>query len=194
MSINTSKSDLWKAFQRGDEEAYSELYRTHIKHMYRYGMSLVPVSEAFVLDCIHDVFMEIWMKRDRITEPDNIKFYLLKALKVRILHLFARTERPYESFHDSSFNELWEEPSTEEIFSQQEETVNRKEFVENLISKLPPRQQEAIRLRFIEELDYDQIGVLLSINHQSAKNLIFRAIENMRGWLLSAFVIFSSFF
>ena len=55
--------------------------------MYRYGLSLVPVSEAFVLDCIHDVFAEIWAKKTRLTVPENVRYYLLKSLKTRILHL-----------------------------------------------------------------------------------------------------------
>ncbi|MGA0558819.1 RNA polymerase sigma factor [Larkinella sp. VNQ87] len=76
-------TQLWLAFQQGDEEAYTRLYRTHIRSLYRYGMSLVPASKAFVLNCIHDVFTEIWVKRDRLTQPNNVRYYLLKVLKVR---------------------------------------------------------------------------------------------------------------
>ena len=56
---SNKEQEMWEAFLLGDEEAYTELYRLHVKAMYRYGMSLVAASEAFVFDCIHDVFTEI---------------------------------------------------------------------------------------------------------------------------------------
>ena len=87
------EQNLWEEFQAGDESAYTRLYRLHIKAMYRYGMSLVPVSEAFVFDCIHDVFAEIWIKRQRLSIPENVRYYLLKCLKTRIIHLLQRQDR-----------------------------------------------------------------------------------------------------
>ncbi len=174
---------LWRAFQSGDQDAYAALYHAHIRAMYRYGLSLVSVSEAFVLDCIHDVFTEVWVKRTRLTEPDNVRFYLLKALKVRILHLLQRQERPYQSLSDNDFPDLWATPSSEEVYAEIEDALSREQLVQKLMTQLPPRQQEALRLRFVEEMNYEQIADVLAINHQSAKNLVFRAVDKLRGWL-----------
>jgi RNA polymerase sigma-70 factor (ECF subfamily) len=175
--------EQWKALQMGDETAYTALYGRHVQAMYRYGMSLVPVSEAFVFDCIHDVFTEIWVKRSRLSVPVNVRFYLLHALKIRILHLLQRKERPTKPFNAADFDNLWAEPSSEEILMTKEDSQTRKELVEKLMAQLPPRQQEALRLRFVEEFDYGEIGEALDINRQSAQNLVFRAVEKMREWL-----------
>lgn len=191
--LNALKEDIqqWRNFQQGDQEAYTALYMAHIRAMYRYGISLVPVSEAFVLDCIHDVFTEIWTKRNRLSEPENVRFYLLKALKVRILHLLQRQERPHQSLSDSDLPELWGAPSAEEIYAEVEQAESREKLMQKLMSQLPPRQREVLTLRFVEEMDYNQIADVLSINHQSAKNLVFRAIEKLREWIPSAFLIIS---
>ncbi|WP_262918536.1 RNA polymerase sigma factor [Telluribacter sp. SYSU D00476] len=173
---------LWEAFQSGDEEAYTQIYRLHVKVMYRYGMSLVSVSEAFVFDCIHDVFTELWIKRERLSVPDNMRFYLLKSLKVRILHLLKRKEQVYVSLADEDFDTLWEE-SSDGIFNQNDEFYNRQDLIKKLIAQLPPRQQEAIRLRYVENMDYGEIASLLSVNRQSAQNLVFRAVERLRSWI-----------
>lgn len=194
MATNTEDVLTWIAFQRGSQEAYTRLYQAHIRPMYRYGMSLAPISEAFVLDCIHDVFAELWVKQSKLSQPENVRYYLLKALKVRMLHLLQRKERPFRPLSQLEVDDLWAEPSSEDIFSQHEEHTSRQELVQKLISQLPPRQQEAIRLRFVEELDYVEIAEVLDINRQSAQNLVYRAIEKLRGWLLSLFLIFSSFF
>jgi RNA polymerase sigma factor (sigma-70 family) len=175
--------ELWQAFQKGNEEAYTDLYNRHVKAMYRYGMSLVPASEAFVFDCTHDVFTEIWIKKERLSLPVNVRHYLLHALKIRILHLLNRVEKKYDPFSQLDFDNLWSEPSPEELLTMKEESISRKELMEKLISQLPPRQQEALRLRFIESFDYNEIGQTMDMNRQSAQNLVFRALEKLREWL-----------
>jgi RNA polymerase sigma factor (sigma-70 family) len=190
LTSTTNDTKLWVNFQEGDESAYTEIYRTHVKAMYRYGMSLVPASEAFVFDCIHDVFTEIWVKRTRLTTPDNVRYYLLKCLKVRILHLLQRKERVNQPLDQIDFDELWAEPSHEDIFALGEEKQNREDLIKKLMSQLPPRQQEVLRLRFVEELDYKEIAEILSVNPQSAQNLVFRAVEKLRTWLIPCIMCF----
>ncbi|MCK8494702.1 sigma-70 family RNA polymerase sigma factor [Spirosoma sp. RP8] len=189
-----SEQQLWKAFQEGDEEAYTQLYQNHVRAMYRYGMSLVAASEAFVLDCVHDVFTEIWAKRTRLTTPDNVRHYLLKALKIRIVHLLERKERPNKPLTETDYELLWAEPNDLELLEELEAASTRQQRLERLIAQLPPRQQEALKLRFVENMDYTQIGEILDVNQQSAKNLVFRAVEKLRGWVALLFLTFSTFF
>ncbi|GAB4043181.1 RNA polymerase sigma factor [Spirosoma litoris] len=189
-----NEQQLWKAFQAGDEEAYTHLYQNHIRAMYRYGMSLVAASEAFVLDCVHDVFTELWAKRTRLTTPDNVRHYLLKALKIRIIHLLERKERPSQSLEEADYEMLWAETNEVELLEELEAASTRQQRLQRLIAQLPPRQQEALKLRFVENMDYNQIGELLAVNQQSAKNLVFRAVEKLRRWVALPFLIFSIFF
>ncbi|GAB4021250.1 sigma-70 family RNA polymerase sigma factor [Spirosoma koreense] len=184
----------WQAFQAGDEDAYTQLYQNHIRAMYRYGMSLVPASEAFVLDCVHDVFTELWAKRTRLTTPDNVRHYLLKALKIRIIHLLERKERPSQSLAEADYEMLWAEPNELELLEELEAASTRQQRLQRLIAQLPPRQQEALKLRFVENMNYNQIGELLDVNQQSAKNLVFRAVEKLRRWVVLPFLIILTFF
>ncbi|MEA5426733.1 RNA polymerase sigma factor [Arcicella lustrica] len=186
---SNKEQEMWEAFLLGDEEAYTELYRLHVKAMYRYGMSLVAASEAFVFDCIHDVFTEIWIKRNRLIVPDNVRYYLLKALKNRILHLLSRKERSHETFNEE-FEDFLVEPSAEEIFTQKEEASNRQEMITKLVSQLSHRQQEALRLRFAENMNYEQIAEIMLVNKQSAQNIVFRAVEKLRTWLSILIFVF----
>lgn len=189
-----NEQENWQAFQRGDEQAYTQLYQRHVRAMYRYGMSLVPASEAFVLDCVHDVFTELWVKRTRLTIPDNVRFYLLKSLKIRIISLLERKEKPTRTLSDEEFENLWAEPNQLELLEELEAVSNRQERLQLLVAQLPPRQQEALKLRFVENMDYNQIGEVLDINQQSAKNLVFRAVEKLRSWIVSLVMLFSTFF
>ena len=174
---STNEITCWKELLSGSKEAYAAIYGLHVKAMYRYGMSLVSISEEFVLDCIHDVFTEIWIKRDRLSVPENIRSYLFVALKNRILHLLKRQERPHMFVTREDFEDLWFESSVEDILTQKEESAGREELLTRLVARLPPRQE---------------IGQVLEVNTQSAHNLVFRAMEKLRGWLLAALFLFQS--
>ena len=51
--------------------------------------------------------------------------------------------------------------------------------VEKLLDMLTGRQREAIYLRFIQEMSYDEIASLLDMTPQATRNLVFRAIERI---------------
>ena len=187
-SYSKKEQELWIAFLNGDEESYAQLYELYIRDMYRYGSSLVTTSDAFVLDCIHDVFTEIWAKRGRLSVPDNVKYYLLKALKTRIMHLLGRKERSFKPLSEVDLSVF--EPNDLEILEELEVANSRQERLKILVAQLPNRQQEALKLRFIENLNYEEIGNILEVNTQSAKNLVFRAIEKLRGWIVLPFINF----
>lgn len=52
--------------------------------------------------------------------------------------------------------------------------------VENLLKTLTDRQREAVYLRFIQEMEYEEVGELLEMTPQAARKLIFRALKRIR--------------
>lgn len=172
--------EIWEAFKNGDDEAYATMYRENVSVMYRYGMSLSSISEFFVFDCIHDVFTEIWIKRQTLSTPTNTRSYLLKALKNRMQNQILRRENRFLPLNEDDFDGLWEDAISEEKSFIQNYGFSKEELVNKLIDQLPPRQQEALRLRFIEELEYNEVANVMCINRQSAQNLVVRAVEKLR--------------
>lgn len=181
MDSEQIETNIWEAFKKGDEKAYSLIYKQNVGAMYRYGMSLSSLSSYFVFDCIHDVFTEIWDKRNNIVTPNNIRAYLLRALKNRMQNQILRKESKYMALNEGDFDELWDEAiSDETTLLNNVDGFSKEELVNKLISELPPRQQEALRLRFVEDLEYNEVANVMSINRQSAQNLVVRAVEKLR--------------
>lgn len=81
-----------------------------------------------------------------------------------------------------------------------EEEEERKEIaeqIENMLCSLTGRQREAIYLRYMQELEYDEIAVLLNLTTKGTRKLIYRAIERMReqyGPVLFYFFLSDHFF
>ena len=60
----------WMAeFQDGNSSAFSILYDSYVNILFNYGCKLTNDKEL-LKDCIHDVFVKIYMKR---TELDSIE-------------------------------------------------------------------------------------------------------------------------
>jgi RNA polymerase sigma factor (sigma-70 family) len=178
----------WQLFKQGDEATFAAVYRQHVQTLFRYGMSLRP-DEAFVQDCLHDVFVEVWTKRERLGDTDSIKFYLIKSLKNRIFNQLEKQQRLAPADAAPGFNPVetttYATPSHEDDFIRGQDETHLLDRLARCLDRLPPRQREAVQLRYFEGLDYRQVADILAVSQQSAYNLIFRALEELRKYLLA---------
>ena len=167
------EDEHWKALRKGDNTAFEYIYRSHVQTLHRFGLSINP-NEDLVSDAIHDVFIDIWNKREKISPTDNVKFYLLKSLKNRIIRQTSNELRR-DTLHNN-----WQDLTSNDSFEDSKFEQNTEQALNGFLNELSERQKEIIRLRFYEDLSHNQIAELLNMNMQSAKNLLHRAVESLR--------------
>jgi RNA polymerase sigma factor (sigma-70 family) len=178
-----NRVDLIDRFLDGDELAYSQIYKLYAEYLYAYGKTLtVPIE--FVEDAIHDIFVELYSKKDDIkrldiSKMDDIKSYLFKSFRNRLFYLVNRTSKASE-IAKLYISSNCEDPAYDEIWIEREYELEQLRTVNDFLKKLNPNQREAIYLRYIEGHSCDQISGILGINYQSVKNLIYRALKKMR--------------
>jgi RNA polymerase sigma factor (sigma-70 family) len=164
----------------GDKEAYSWIYRTNIQELYQYGLRFTNNTEL-IKDCIQEVFTAIYKNRKRLPVPDNVTVYLFVSLKNNLIRTIQR-ESFYKDNPESIPFSL--EPTVEEQYIEQETHDLRQKQVKDVLSLLSSRQQEIIYYRYIKELSLDEICSIMSLNYQSAQNLIQRSLKKIREMLL----------
>ena len=176
MQITDESSAVkWQEFLQGDENAYSWLYKTYIQLLYSYGLHFTMDGEL-IKDCIQEVFTKIYKNRKSLILPDNVRLYLLIALKNCLLNALNKQYR-YTDLESIPF--ILSE-TVEDEFLSTEASKLQKEEVENILSILTPRQREIMYYRFVEEMDFDQICKIMDLNYNSAHNLIQRALKKVR--------------
>lgn len=161
----------------------SKIYREHSDSLYAYGRHM-GFSEDTVRDAIHDVFFKLCTSHELFKTILNVKSYLLRALKNRLIDI-QRTNREYagtllgendtentRSFH---FNITAED---ELIEKEDLEEIQRK--VENVLSSLTDRQREIIYLRYIHEYNYDEIAFIMNISVESCRNLFSKSLNKLK--------------
>jgi RNA polymerase sigma factor (sigma-70 family) len=180
MPNDTEVAALWIAFKKGDKEAYGSLVSIFYKTLFNYGTKMSR-NVNLVEDCIQDLFLEMWQRREYLSDTEHVKFYLLKALRRKIY--FEQTSQQkwqYESLNDEREANFLGEFSIEASIIEVETTEHHLRKLTKVLSKLTKREREVIYLKFYQEMDYEQIAGLMSINYQSARNLIHTAIKELK--------------
>jgi RNA polymerase sigma factor (sigma-70 family) len=68
----------------------------------------------------------------------------------------------------------------EEKWIEQEEESIRQLQLEKALGQLSDRQREIIYMKYYRQMDYDEIGTIMDLNYQSARNLVTRALTALR--------------
>lgn len=169
------KSDtfLWQAFKKGDREAFEQLYNMYFKELGRYGLRLNSNNDL-VEDAIQDVFVDLWRRKEYLSDVENVKFYLYRAVR----NQFNRTIQKdiFEGSEDiNNFLDYLGTLSTEQESIENESNQIRARSIENAMNNLSNRQAEAIHLRFYQGLSLDEIALLMKIQKQVVKNLLSKS-------------------
>lgn len=168
---------LWNQFLEGDEKAYLYIYKLYAQDMYSYGMLFTTNSEL-VKDCLHDVFIKIHRNRKKLSQVDNIRLYLLKAMKNYLFDIFDKKK---ELFHNDTIEPVFSpEYTIEDKIIRQEELHYQSRKIRQMLESLTPRQKEVLYYRYMKNLTYDEIGEIMQMNYQSILNLIQRSIKKLR--------------
>ena len=175
---NSSDIALWNQLRLGDEEAFSSLFERYYSTLVNYGKTLMT-GEDRVKDCVQDVFVDIWTYRYKLNEAMVVKAYLLSSVRKRIARLHNR-EHIFSNIKNTDSLEFLFDFSIEDRLIADETTAKKVEQLNKSINKLSDRQKEAIYLRYHQGLTVDQVADVLNLNYQSTKNLLHRAILQLR--------------
>jgi len=173
-------STIWINFVKGDKATFAYLYNKYIQELYNYGFKICR-DEELVKDCIQEVFVNIYLNRENLSQPKNIKFYLMLALKRVVIKKMVQKRK--NIYHDD-FEPFFEpDLSIESNIVTQEGAEEQKAQMKELLDNLPSKQKEAVYLRFVEGLDYEEISEVLKVTIESARKQIYRAVKSMRDQL-----------
>ena len=65
--------------QQGDHKSFAQLYDMYVNQLFNFGLRLTTDREL-LKDCIHDVFVKIYVKREELSEVVNFRSYLFISL------------------------------------------------------------------------------------------------------------------
>ena len=169
---------LWNKLATGDEKSFSLLFEKYYGDLINYGNSFSSFGEK-VQDCVQDVFADVWLYRESLNEPNVVKAYLLSSVRNRIARLYER-DHIFKKITTTDSIEFLFDFSVEHELIADEATAERVLHLNKLLNDLPPRQKEALFLRYNQGLSVEQVAEMLDVNYQSASNLLHRGLLTLR--------------
>lgn len=176
--LNSEHDMEWSRLKNGDVMALEAIYRAHVKAMIRYGLKITDDIDL-IRDSIQDLFLEIWKHRQNLADTTQPRFYLFRALRNKLVKVQGKQSYVSETEMQLAFDNLSAEHIELEIMSR-EVALQTAQTLKQLLEKLPQRQQEAVFLRFYQNIPYEKMAEIMNMNYQSVLNLMQRALQSLK--------------
>ena len=167
---------LWDSFKKGNELALSILYKKHVQRLYDYGMHTCR-DHDMVFDCLQELFLRLWSKRETVSNIDSVKPYLFKSFRRLLIHQIVEKRRVSLRVEEAAFEFT---PSIESTLIEDELKAEQNKKLKACIQSLTKGQREVIYLKFFNELTYPEIAEITEMQVDSVYNLVSRTIELLR--------------
>jgi RNA polymerase sigma-70 factor (ECF subfamily) len=179
MPNDVSHTEIWNQLQSGDQQALLALYNKFYLGLINYGVKLTGNREL-TNDCITQILLRLWDKRKELPPVENLRSYLLTCLRRELLaELKSQTDRAIKgSILQKQFNEA--ELPYEEYIIQAQNDQNLRERLAKALDQLTSREKELLRLKYFEDLGYDEIAVHCGISKRTAYNIVHAALKTLK--------------
>jgi RNA polymerase sigma factor (sigma-70 family) len=173
MALPSDDLNIWNSFKSGSHQSFELIYRNEFNFLVNYGKTITP-DEQTIGDCIQELFIELWNRRETIGLTDNIRSYLLVSFRRKLIKNMKDT---YADFADEYITD--KEVSNEEKLIYTEEQNEKHSILNQSMNELSKKQKEIIHLKFFQNLDYEDIAKIMEINYQSCRNLVSGALKKL---------------
>lgn len=149
------------------------------------------------MDCIHDLFFELYKYRTKLAMTDNVKSYLLKSLLRKINKRYSEKILPVQIHSPMAINNI----ETNHTASFEEDTIHSETSAEisakllSALESLTKKQKKGLFLKFDQGRSYEEIAEIMNTSIPTARTNIYRAIKMLRNQPFALFILhFSRFF
>ncbi len=170
-----TESELLLQIAAGNEQAFRQLFNTYRAKLYTYILKIAESKEA-AEDTVHDVFLKIWLAREKLPEIKNINAYLYRMAHNRALNGLRRMAKETLVIAELEKNTRFKNNDSDN-------TLLRKEIrkcIQDAVNKLTPKQKEVFRMSREEGLKQEDIAQQLNISIFTVKKHLTDALHSLR--------------
>lgn len=131
-------------------------------------------NEKDAQDIVQEVFAKLWMIRGELDKYDNLTALSIKITKNLCLNLFKHNKIRFSLFKRIDSNTIVQthDPSIDKKYDS--------EHLSTIVNQLPELQQAVLRMKYIDELEVDEIAQLLNCSREAVWMNLSRARKKAR--------------
>ncbi len=158
-----------------DSVAYKKLFFLFFLPLKNFSYSILKSNES-AEEVVSDVFVEIWVRRKRLLEIEDLKMYIYVSVRNASLRCLQQTQKT-KTFSLDDLEVTFATPDLDAI-----DSIMSKELVckiEKAIEQLPPQCKIIFKLAKEDKLKYKEIAQLLSISVKTIDNQLSTALKKI---------------
>lgn len=181
MKPKSKENDLrtWQKFRSGNKAAFQKIYFDHYRFLYNYCRKYTSDS-VLVEDIIQDLFITLLVKKDKLSDTDNIRFYLFCSIRRRLFKTLNAKEYKVTDLFDNNNPAFHFDEGVEPVYGDNEEQNRFRKLLITSVNHLGQRQKEIIYLKYFSGLNNKEIAEVLGVSYQTVRNTLCNALSKIR--------------
>lgn len=171
--------------QKGNTEAFAELYDIYVQKIYSFIFHKVLHTET-AEDLTSDTFLKA-LEKINTFNPQKAGFstWLFQIARNTVIDHY----RTYKS--ESDIDDVWDLASSDDVLSQTDARITYEKLQAHL-KKFSSQEREILMMRFWQDMSYADIAAALGKTEASVKMAASRAVKKLKQEFL-LFLLFSTF-
>ncbi len=181
MNLINKESDLriWQSFRKGNKSAFQNIYFGNYRFLYNYCRKFTQ-DEFLVEDIIQDLFVTILIKKDKLSDTDNIRLYLFCSIRRSLFKALNAKEHKVTDLFDPLNPQFNLDEGVEPHYGEKEEENKQLKVLYDAVNKLGARQKEIVYLKYFTGMNNKEIAEVLGVTYQTVRNTLCNALRNIR--------------
>jgi RNA polymerase sigma-70 factor (ECF subfamily) len=169
---------LIESFRAGENEAFEALVRAHRPALYRHALRKLS-DHAAAEDAVQETFMRAYKSRARVNDDWQLRPWLHQICANVCIDEANRRRKESAKTSRWAIVDMPTRGIAPELEKELGLDADHSEMTAAILS-LPSAYQEALSMRYVEELEYDEIAEILEISEDNARARVSRASKAVR--------------
>jgi len=171
------EKDLVGRIQKSDSSAFEELFFTYYNKLCGLAIQYVR-SRELAKDCVQEVFLKIWRRRESWEIQYSVRVYLYQAVRNQALNLVEKSKNLQE------YSERFYEEKKYQVMSKSnsltDEELRLVERIWTFVESMPERRKTVFELHRKHGLSYKEIARVMQISRKTVENHMGKALQQIR--------------
>ncbi|MDR6339587.1 RNA polymerase sigma-70 factor (ECF subfamily) [Filimonas zeae] len=183
-SLMHNEKALFQRIAEGDEGAFETLFRCYVPQV-RAAVAGVLGTEIYVKDILQEVFLNLWLNRDKLPAVENPRNWIFKITYNRCYTWLQKLQKEEARNHTAAIQLAGGDNGPEQLLHFRETRL----LVQEAILQLTPRSREIYELHRNQGLKVPEIAQQLGVAPQTVSNSLHQSVLRIRQYLLEKGVV-----
>lgn len=189
MQARLRDSELVAMMQNGDKAAFGVLFDRYYDLLHTFAKHIVKDS-CVAEDIIQNVFVKMWMRKERINSKLSVRNYLLVAVRNE---LFDYMRLRYNLLRSDINDALLDIADSDTDIYDYVDVRERAGFIDSAMRSMPDKRREIFAMRYDRNMTNAEIAHALNLSVRTVEKHMDLTIKQIRKTISVVALIFAMF-